>query len=170
MMELTFVDKELKIMLSGVADNYIEYIKNGLSNIRNHMEDYHLYRHMASIIENEEKNKDIRYSIASWMCQSHHENLPFNDIFVVDDEIYIYTYRPGLWIGKGGKTIDDCIYHINHKVDGTKYRNFKINLIESKNDAVSDVYGYMRTCQKYSDNDDESITTPNPKQKLIKIQ
>lgn len=51
----------------------------------------------------------------------------------------------------GGKTIDDCTYHINHKVDGTEYRKLNIHLIEIRNDAVSDVYNYMRVCQPYSD-------------------
>lgn len=172
---------QIKNVLSSIEPNYKEEIKKGLSDIRNHMEDYHFYRYMAYVIESKEKNKDIRHSIASWMCHSRHEDLPFSDIFVLDDEIYIYTYRPGLWIGRGGKTIDDCLYHINHKVDGTKYRDFKINLIESKNDALSEVYSYMSICQEYTDISDESNTTPttpmarmrhifqNPKKNLIKI-
>lgn len=162
-------NRPMDILQNFVNYNLKEELKKGLSDIQNHMEDYHFYRYMAYVIESKEKNKDIRYSIASWMCHSRHEDLPFNDIFVLDDEIYIYTYRPGLWIGRGGKTIDDCLYHINHKVDGTKYRDLKINLIESKNDAVSEVYSYMLTCHEYTDFSNESITAPNPKKNLIKI-
>jgi uncharacterized protein YciU (UPF0263 family) len=142
---------QIKNVLSSIEPNYKEEIKKGLSDIRNHMEDYHFYRYIASFVESREKNKDIRHSIASWMCDSRHEDLPFSDIFVLDDEIYIYTYRPGLWIGRGGKTIDDCLYHINHKVDGTKYRKLNIHLIEAKDDAMTDVYGYMRVCKPYAD-------------------
>lgn len=142
---------QIKNVLSSIEPNYKEEIKKGLSDIRNHMEDYHFYRYIASFVESREKNKDIRHSIASWMCDSRHEDLPFSDIFVLDDEIYIYTYRPGLWIGRGGKTIDDCLYHINHKVDGTKYRKLNIHLIEAKDDAITDVYGYMRVCKPYAD-------------------
>lgn len=138
-------EKPIDILKNLVNCNLKDDVKKVLNyNIHSHMEDYHLYRYIAFWLESKERNKDIRHSIASWMVQSRHEDLPFNDIFVIDDEVYIYTYRPGLWIGKGGCTINDCLYHINHKIDGTEYRKLNIHLIEAKDDAITDVYGYMR--------------------------
>ena len=145
-----------------------EEVKKELDcNIRNHMEDYPLYRFLASWLETRERNRDIRQSIASWMVLSRYEDLPFNDIFVIDDEVYIYTHRPGLWIGRGGRTIDDCLYHINHKIDGTEYRQLKIHLIEAKNDALTDVYGYMTVYHVNEfgdiiDNDTKPVNLSNP--------
>ena len=163
-------ERQLNILKSLVNEDIREGVKRGLDNIHSHMEDYHLYRYIASFVESRERNEDIRHSIASWMVHSKHENLPFNDIFVIDDEVYIYTYRPGLWIGKGGKTIDDCTYHINHKVDGTEYRKLNIHLIEIRNDAVSDVYRYMRVCQPYSDANECWDDIPDCEIKPVKFE
>ena len=158
------------LILSKVNCNLKDEVKKALSyTIHSHMEDYHLYRYLASWLESDIRNKDIRYSIASWMVHSKHENLPFNDIFVLDNEVYIYTYRPGLWIGKAGKTIDDCTYHINHKVDGTEYRKLNIHLIEAKDDALTDVCGYMSVCKSWDYVDDDGIE-PVEKQKSNKIK
>jgi len=179
-MNTSIKERQVNILKNLANCNLKDEVKNALIYyIPNHMEDYHLYRHLATWIENSERSKDIRHSIASWMVHSRHEDLPFNDIFVIDDEVYIYTYRPGLWIGKGGCTIDDCLYHINHKIDGTEYRKLNIHLIEAKDDAMSDVYGYMRVCQPYSDVNEcwdyipdceiKPVIFEEPKTKKIKI-
>lgn len=168
-------ERYANILKNLVGGNVREELKKAFSNIGSHMEDYHLYRCLVSLLENKETTKDVRFSIASWMVHSRHEDLPFNDIFVIDDEVYIYTTRPGLWIGQRGRTIDDCLYHINHKVDGIEYRKLHINLIESKNDAISDVYGYMKACNSYENEcwdyiDDEDIKPIEyPKSNKIKI-
>ena len=118
-------------------------LKEELDTVRRHMEDYHLLRYIVSVVEDKEKTEDVLHSIAYWMSETKHDKLPFNDIFVVDDEVYIYTCRPGLWIGKAGCTIDSCQHSINHKVDGTKYRDLHLNLIEVRKDATAEIYGYM---------------------------
>ena len=168
-MDTSIKSKHIDILKNLVNSNIKDEVKNTLNyNIRSHMEDYPLYRYLASWLETMERNRDIRQSIASWMVLSKHEDLPFTDIFVIDDEVYIYTYRPGLWIGKGGKTIDDCTYHINHKVDGTEYRKLNIHLIEAKDDALTDVYGYMRVCQPYSDVNERWDYIDNSGFKMVK--
>lgn len=168
-------ERQVNILNNLVGSDLRKEVKKAFSNIGSHMEDYHLYRCLASLFEDKETTKDVRFSIASWMVHSRHEDLPFNDIFVIDDEVYIYTTRPGLWIGQRGRTIDDCLYHINHKVDGTEYRNFHIHLIESKNDAISDVYGYMKVCYSHENecwdyvNDDDIKPIESSKPNKIKI-
>lgn len=165
-MDTSIKSRHINILKSLVDSNLSDGVKNALNNnIRSHMEDYPLYRYLASWLETRERNRDIRQSIASWMVESRHEDLPFTDIFVIDDEVYIYTYRPGLWIGRGGRTIDDCLYHINHKIDGTEYRKLNIHLIEAKDDAITDVYGYMTVynvneCWDYIDDNIDEDTKP----------
>ena len=123
-------------------------LKEELDTVHRHMEDYHLLRYIASVVDDKEKTKDVLCSIADWMFENDYVKLPFNDIFVIDDEVYIYTLRPGLWIGKAGKTIDNCIYRINHKVDGTKYRDLHINLIEARKNATAEIYNYMHVLKE----------------------
>ena len=108
-----------------------------------HPKDYHLLRYLVSVVEDADLTKDVRYSIASWMDSTNRTNYPFSDIFVVDNTVYVCTDRPGLWIGKGGETIDSLTDNLNTKVDGTKYRDLQVKFIENTNDAVSDVYGYI---------------------------
>lgn len=116
-----------------------------------HPKDYHLLRYLVSVVEDEDLTKDVRHSIASWMFTTNRTNYPFSDIFVVDDVVYICTVRPGLWIGKGGETVDSLTNNLNTKVDGIKYRNLQVKFIESTNDAVSDVYDYLRTLERFHD-------------------
>lgn len=116
-----------------------------------HPKDYHFLRYLVSIVEDADLTKDVRYSIASWMFTTNRTNYPFSDIFVVDDIVYICTVRPGLWIGKGGETVDNLTNNLNTKVDGTKYRNLRVQFIESINDAASDVYGYIQTLDRFRD-------------------
>lgn len=168
-------ERLLEVIQNLDKGNLNESIKKGLYNIHSHMEDYPLYRFLAYFNEDEKRTEDIRDSIASWMVESKHDNLPFSDIFVVDDEVYIYTYRPGLWIGRAGCVIDDCTYRINHKIDGVRYRNLHLNLIESRNDAISEVYAYMKACRSYENEcwdyvDDESMNPVVTPQKTDKIK
>ena len=119
--------------------------------LTSHPKNYHLLRYLVSVVEDVNLTKDVRYSIASWMYLTNRTNYPFSDIFVVDDTVYICTVRPGLWIGKGGETVDSLTNNLNTKVDGTKYRNLQVRFIERLNDAASDVYGYIQTLGRFHD-------------------
>ena len=62
----------------------------------------------------------------------------FNDIFIIDDDIYIYTHRPGLWIGSRGCIVEDLreIFIENYN---TK-RDYVIHFIEDVCDTSTSFY------------------------------
>ena len=73
----------------------------------------------------------------------------FNNIFVIDDNVYVYTRHPGLWIGKGGRTIDAIEHRINYNLDGKKFYDFKLQLIENIHEADAEIAMTIRVLENY---------------------
>lgn len=114
-----------------------------IKHLTSHPKHYHFLRWLVSLIEDRNKlidvygslsgyfyhkQKDINYNIFNYM--------QFIDIFVVDNNVYIYTQKPGMWIGKAGHTIDEIEDRMNLNVNGQKIHDYKIRLIED-NDSAS---------------------------------
>lgn len=98
-----------------------------------------------------EQTKDVCASIARWMYDNKYnlQKLPLNDIFVLDNKIYIYTFRPGLWIGKAGSTVYSCEDSINHNVDGVKVHDYEIHFIEIHKTPFTDLYSFLVSYENY---------------------
>ena len=112
-----------------------KYLKKHLTA---HPKHYHFLRWLSEFVMDKESLKDVCYSIAGWVYTSNSKLYMYlNDILVIDNIVYIYTMRPGLWIGKGGKTIDECKHYINHNRDDEKIHDYSIRLIEIQNTPYS---------------------------------
>lgn len=107
--------------------------------------DYYFYRWIIEkfAVNKDEMNKILVY-LTAWMVIKEHESLHqyLSDIFVFDGRIYIYTRRPGLWIGKAGCIIDDLIHSINYN-DGEKIYDYHIELIEDLSSYPTQVYNKL---------------------------
>ena len=107
------------------------YIKKQIRKVRGNKRSFYFLRWLADIVKNEEDTKHVCSTIGSFLFEEH-ETYPFLDVFVVDDMVYIYTHRPGYWIGKGGETVNKLIYKLNHNVDGDQIYDFKLSFVEPK--------------------------------------
>jgi hypothetical protein len=101
---------------------------------------YYFYRWLADVVMDRKQSRNIVELIATW-CFKNGKNPPFTDIFVVENVIYIYTIRPGLWIGKGGKLIDGLLEYINESVcyivNKKETKKYIINLVETRGCSTS---------------------------------
>lgn len=91
---------------------------------------YYFYRWFVSISKDKTQTKDMFYAVASWFSKNTDKvNLINNlqDIYVVDNVLYIVTLRPGLWIGKHGSIINSLIDHLKQENP-----NIEVRLIEDR--------------------------------------
>ena len=118
-----------------------------------HPKHYHFLRWLAEIVKDEKKTKDVYASIANYMFEndSAQRYLQFSDIFVVDDLVVIYTYRPGLWIGKGGSTMKEIENRLNYNLDGVKVNDYNITFVEEVHSAFADISMNIVVRQKMTD-------------------
>ena len=104
-----------------------------LSSLKDKLDHYSRYNYYELRAEAE---KYISRPHTHYVCRmigyySNNKNFraDFNDIFVIDNDIYIYTIRPGLWIGLHGQTIDDILEYLNTDGDGNKKYDYHIHFI-----------------------------------------
>ena len=95
-----------------------------------HPKHYYFYRWLAELVKDEEKTNDVLCSIAGYMNENINKNLPFFDIFVVRDYVFVVTQRPSLWIGNSGVTHEAIEYRMNYNVNGDKISDYKLEYIE----------------------------------------
>lgn len=131
----------LKYFNGSRRDKHYQYI-------RDHVRFYLFLRWLAEFVKNEEDTEHVLSSIAHYMYYTQ-LNLPFTDIFVVGDAVCVYTTRPGMWIGKGGSTIDKITEKINFNLEGKQTHNFKITLLETTQGAVVDILTRINTFNDY---------------------
>lgn len=79
------------------------------------VKNYNLTRGIISWFEDKVRKEHVLAGIAVYILNNGHKvsDYPVSDIFVLGDTLYIHTHRPGLWIGKGGQTIDGIKDSIN---------------------------------------------------------
>lgn len=107
-----------------------------------HPKHYHFLRWLASLVMDNEEVKNVCMSIAYWMLNTKHDNLLIytHDIMVIDNNVYIYTYRPGLWIGKAGCIVYDCEDSINFNINNERIHNYTIHFIEIYKTPWAELY------------------------------
>ena len=99
---------------------------------------YFFYRWLISILSNKQVNKNLLSGLIGYFEKST-GNFPFTDIFVLGKKVYIYTIKPGVWIGKRGYRINDLKRYLN------SYLEFdKIEIIEDKQSLSSKIDFYQR--------------------------
>lgn len=95
-----------------------------------HPKHYYFYRWLAERVKNKDKTNDVLCSIAGYMNENTNKSLPFFDIFVVCDYVFVVTQRPSLWIGRSCETHKAIKYRMNHNVNGDKVADYKLEYIE----------------------------------------
>jgi len=111
-------------------------IKNYLKKHLNcsHPKHYYFLRFLSEMVKDDNSNNRVFAGIARFMSNNR-INLPFSDIFVIDNIIYVYTLRPGLWIGRGGETIKKIENEINYNIEGQRLDDYSIQLLEEYKNA-----------------------------------
>ena len=126
-----------------------KYLKKHLTG---HPKHYHFLRWLSSIVEDNNKLIDVYASLAGYFYHKQDDYIhldimnimQFTDIFVVDNNVYIYTQRPGMWIGKAGCTIDEVQDRMNLNVNGQKVHDYKIQIIEDTKSADCYIRGAIK--------------------------
>ena len=108
---------------------------------------FYFLRWLAEINKNEKDTNYICNVIAKYM---HGKKivLPFLDIFVVDNNVYIYTQYPGKWIGEKGKDVDELQRMINNNKDGELVHDFKLNIIKPTKTNFNTIMNFLRGYNK----------------------
>lgn len=126
---------------------FINFIENRIVNPRKY--NYLFYRWLVGLIIDKDETENVFFKIAHYL-NNKHEPYDFTDIFILNNNVYIYTRRPGYWIGKGGKEIDDLENCINYKCDGeTKLHDYHIRIIEDTESSRYLLYNLYYFLNKY---------------------
>ena len=99
-----------------------------------HPKHYYFLRFLSEMVKDDNSNTLVYAGIARFMFNNG-INLPFSDIFVIDNIIYVYTLRPGLWIGRGGETIKKIENEINYNFEERRLYDYSIQLLEEFKNA-----------------------------------
>lgn len=124
-------------------ESNINYIVKHFNNIKE-KQNFYFLRWLAEMDKNEKYTNYICNTIAKYI-HSKNTTMPFLDIFVVDNYVYIYTQYPGKWIGKKGKDIEELQHIINYNSDGELTHNFKLNVIEPNKTNFNTVMNYLHS-------------------------
>lgn len=80
--------------------------------------------------------RDVCDLISIWLIETGKSTSAYayqlTDILVLENDVYLYTKRPGMWIGKSGSTLKSLEDRVNHNLDGEKIHDYEINIIEDK--------------------------------------
>lgn len=78
--------------------------------------------------------RDVCLLISNWFIETGKSTSAYQltDILVLGNDVYLYTKRPGIWIGKFGSTLKSLEDRVNHNLDGDKIHDYSINIIEDK--------------------------------------
>ena len=108
-------------------------------------------RWLAEFVRNEYSTTNAMADIATYLVRNNEglSALPFTDIFVVGNIVYVCTTRPGLWIGKGGSTVEAIEHIFNYNVRDEKIADYHIRFIEVKDMAVNDIANYIHIMNEY---------------------
>jgi hypothetical protein len=100
--------------------------------------DYTYARYILSIVEDKKFTDECVKEITRWIVESGNDALlpTLSDIYTCLHTVYIRTIRPGLWIGKGGETIDSLISHLRKMCP-----DINVELVENTR-SLSKVYSH----------------------------
>ena len=133
-----------------------EFFKNKIrkylrKHLTGHPKHYYFLRWLADLVKDNGQLEDVCSGVASWICVNDENTLlpHLSDLFVVGNNVYIVTYRPGLWIGKSGKTVGSLEHSLNHNINDEKINDYHIRFIEWLKEPYASV---MRSVYFYSNN------------------
>ena len=128
---------------------FINFIENRIVNPRKY--NYLFYRWLLGLIIDKDETENVFFKIAYYLNNKREFlSYDFTDIFILNNNVYIYTTRPGLWIGKGGKEIDDLENCINYNYNGeTKLHDYHIRIIEDTESSRYSLYNLCYFLDKY---------------------
>lgn len=107
-------------------------------------------RLLAECIKDDKKTEDVICRLASYFVHYNKSVvIPFNDIFVVGDTVYIFTERPGYWIGKEGSTVNAIEHQLNYNLKEEKIGDYHIRFIEEKYTTNISIKTYIRIMNQY---------------------
>lgn len=77
---------------------------------------------------------DVCGLISIWLIEKSQTLFTYQltDIIVLGNDVYLYTKRPGIWIGKAGSTLESLEHRINHNIYDEKIHDYKIHIIEDR--------------------------------------
>lgn len=113
--------------------------------------DFYFLRWLAEINKNEKDTNYVCRSIAKYFYEKG-EILPFLDVFVVDNNVYIYTKCPGKWIGEKGKDIDELKYFVNYNTKGEMIHDFTFSIMNSDKSNFNSVMNFLNGYKKQNKN------------------
>jgi len=106
-----------------------KYIKNYLKkHLGSYKKNFWLLRFLSDLVMDMEIVDHVCENISVWMYHNN-VNYPVNDVIVIDNLVYIYTHKPGLWIGKGGSNVHSLEKYLYANDIKTAYK-WKIRFIE----------------------------------------
>ena len=81
-----------------------------------------------------EQYRNVCSLISIWLIETEKTTSTYQltDILVLENDVYLYTKRPGMWIGKSGSTLKSLEDRMNHNLDGERIHDYKIHIIEDK--------------------------------------
>ena len=81
-----------------------------------------------------EQYRNVCSLISIWLIETEKTTSTYQltDIIVLGNDVYLYTKRPGMWIGKSGSTLKSLEDRMNHNLDGVRIHDYRINIIEDK--------------------------------------
>lgn len=78
--------------------------------------------------------RNVCLLISTWLIEKSQtfSMYQLTDIIVLGNDVYLYTKRPGIWIGKAGSTLESLEHRMNHTIYGEKIHDYKIHIIEDQ--------------------------------------
>lgn len=129
-----------------ILKNKKNYVIKSL-NDKKEEHDFYFLRWLAEINKNEKDTNYVCMSIAKYFYEKG-EILPFLDVFVVDNNVYIYTKYPGKWIGEKGKDIDELKHFVNYNTNGEMIHNFTFSIINSDKSNFNSILKFLNGYKK----------------------
>lgn len=136
-------------MLKTLLKNYLK------KRLTPHPKHYYLYRWLVSLIEDKEQIDGVCCAISYWALSSVENGKLFQyikDVFVLDNQVYIYTDGPGFLIGPHGRVVNSIKQEINYTyndVDDEKTTNYEVNFIEMNNVSYTRILHYIHVRADY---------------------
>ena len=130
--------------------SFINFLESRIVNPKKY--NYFFYRWLIELFIDKSETKNVFFQIANYLTNQYSlSSYDFSDIFVLDNKVYIYTRRPGYWIGKGGKEITKLENCINYTYDGeTKLHDYQVRIIEDRESSRYYVYDAYYVLNKFN--------------------
>ena len=108
---------------------------------------FYFLRWLSEVNKDQKVTNYVCHMIANYMS-SKNSILPFLDIFVVDDNVFVYTQCPGKWIGEKGCVTDELKRMLNYNSNGELVHDFKLRIIEPDNTNYNCVMNFYEQIKK----------------------